>query len=239
MQGSTVRGVVVDSVSGRPLASATVTIGPREQPTDILGQFVIRSVTPGAQTVRVRRVGYREYTSTIHVGAGDTIFQRFALQAVPVPLTEVTIEGRVIRVPRAFKAQYERAARGVGHFFTREDVERSNPADVRSLLNLVPGVSADDRGVTFQRCQTGIASPALSLGNSTSSSGSSGSGKVQLWIDGYRVSGRSTSERLVDLLATVPPSAIEIIEIYSGVAQIPADFLNDACAVILIWTKRF
>jgi len=241
-----VRGAVVDSLSGLPLPRATVAIGQTEQATDFLGHFVIRSVTPGTQTVRVRRVGYREYSSTISLGAGDTTLQHFALQAVPMPLTEVTIEGRVIRVPRVFEAPYQRAARGDGRFFTKEDIEKLNPADVRSLLNLVPGISANDRGVTFQRCQAGLPSPSLAVGAGASSgvasAGASSKAKVQVWIDGYRVTGRSTSptaESLVELLATVPPSAIEIVEIYSGVTRIPSDFLNDACAVIAIWTKRY
>jgi hypothetical protein len=237
-----VRGAVVDSLSGLPLPRATVAIGQTEQATDFLGHFVIRSVTPGTQAVRVRRVGYREYSSTISVGAGDTTLQHFALQAVPMPLTEVTIEGKVIRVPRVFEAPYQRAARGDGRFFTKEDIEKLNPADVRSLLNLVPGISANDRGVTFQRCQAGLPSPSLAFGAGASSGVPSAGAKVQVWIDGYRVTGRSTSptaESLIELLATVPPSAVEIIEIYSGVTRIPVDFLNDACAVIAIWTKRY
>jgi len=237
-----VRGVVVDSLSEKPLTRAVVSIGQIEQITNERGYFIIASLTPGPQPVRVRHLGYREYSSTIRVGAGDTVFERVALQAAPTPMAVVTIAGKARQVPFALEAPYQRAARGVGHFFTKEDIERLQPYNVASLLNLIPGVSANDRGVTFQRCQSGLPSPALTLGGTTKSGGTmpgSASGKVQLWIDGYRLTGRNASDSLVTLLANVPISQIDIVEIYSGVAQIPAEFLEDACAVIAIWLKRW
>jgi len=29
------------------------------------------------------------------------------------------------------------------------------------------------------------------------------------------------------------------MEVYSGITQIPTEFLDDACAVIVIWTKAY
>lgn len=238
LPSAVIKGVVVDSLNGKPLARALVSIGQIEQTTNDFGEFVAAPLVPGTQTVRVRRVGYLEYASAITLRSGDTLMTHVALRPLPTPMAVVTIDGKPTRVPLALQGPYERAARGVGHFFTRQDIERLRPWNVASLLNVLPGVSVNDRGVTFQRCQAGLPSPTLKFGNGTAAPAGETSGKIQLWIDGYRVTGRTSSDRLVDLLANVPISQIEIIEIYPGIAQIPAEFLQDACAVIAIWLKR-
>jgi len=43
---------------------------------------------------------------------------------------------------------------------------------------------------------------------------------------------------IYDALRSVKPQSIQIMEIYPGVATIPAEYLANACAVVLIWTKR-
>ena len=40
-------------------------------------------------------------------------------------------------------------------------------------------------------------------------------------------------------LRGVHPLSVEAMEVYTGVAQIPAEFLEDACAVIVIWTRSY
>ena len=35
----------------------------------------------------------------------------------------------------------------------------------------------------------------------------------------------------------VSPADIELMEVYTGVARLPAEYINDACAVIAVWTK--
>lgn len=33
------------------------------------------------------------------------------------------------------------------------------------------------------------------------------------------------------------PAQVEMIEVYTGPAQMPAEFLDDSCAAIAIWTR--
>jgi hypothetical protein len=40
-------------------------------------------------------------------------------------------------------------------------------------------------------------------------------------------------------LRSVVPTSMLAIEVCTGVGQIPAEFLADACAVIAIWTKSY
>ena len=76
---------------------------------------------------------------------------------------------------------------------------------------------------------------------------------VQVYVDGVRMTRSGAAQvpspnsgvvpgdeyDVEHALKIVPPTAIQAIEIYTGVAQIPADFLADACAVIAIWTKSY
>jgi hypothetical protein len=103
-----------------------------------------------------------------------------------------------------------------------------------------PGGSGD-KGIAFERCR-GVAQ------------GDSGhvESKVQLYIDGVRATmvrpkglSQPSLAREGDLdptseaLKLVSVKDIEFMEVYRGTAQIPAEFLNDACAVIAIWTKQY
>jgi hypothetical protein len=70
------------------------------------------------------------------------------------------------------------------------------------------------------------------------SSGSSGMSTVQVYIDGTRVTA-SNSTSMAEALHLVVPRDIEAIEVYTSVARLPAEFLEDACAVIATWTKSY
>jgi hypothetical protein len=151
------------------------------------------------------------------------------LEAVPVELREVRIAGRVVSFPARFEEPYKRAASARGFYFTHDDIKAVDAYDYQALFNRIPTVDANDRGVTFQRCQAGLGA----------ASGIT-KAKVQVWVDGYRMTGRTSDVHEVsDVLKGVPVSSIEIMEVYPGPSMIPPAFLDDACAVILIWTKRY
>jgi hypothetical protein len=42
---------------------------------------------------------------------------------------------------------------------------------------------------------------------------------------------------LGNLLERVLPSQIELMEVYKGASQIPAEFLDDSCAAVVMWTR--
>ena len=60
-----------------------------------------------------------------------------------------------------------------------------------------------------------------------------------------RMTGRGSNAALSggneqnETLRLVSTSQVQAIEVYSGVARIPGEFLDDACAVIAIWTKSY
>src|ERR1700756_1835240 len=74
-QGGTggITGSVQDS-AGANLVSAKVEIQPgdRQVPSDNQGQFRIPNLPPGQYTLTVTYVGFRPYTATVTVSAGQT-----------------------------------------------------------------------------------------------------------------------------------------------------------------------
>lgn len=211
--------------------------------TNSAGRFAYTDVPAGDYEIRVRLVGYRPAILHLEVVAGRSYRQDFAIAPIPQTLAEVRIDGKLVKVPIRYEEVYKRASRGFGKFFTREDIEQLHPYEVKSLLNLIPTVQANDRGVTFQRCQANMPSPPGQITGGKSTAVRQSLAKVQGYIDGVRMTtyGGNDSLTLVnqvtDVLRYIHPNDIQIMEVYTGVARIPAEFLNDACAVIAIWTK--
>jgi hypothetical protein len=197
------------------------------------GRFRFPDMLPGTYELRVRRLGYEPASLRVVLEGGRSYEQAVDLHRHPHALTEVRIEGRMLQVPARFEDVYARAAHEHGTFFTRQDIDKLNPNDVQSLLNLVPTVYVNDRGITFQRCQTNFSGLSI-LGRAGGPSDMST--KVQVYIDGTRVT-MAKNDPVTEALHLVHPRDIEAMEVYTGVARIPAEFLNDACAIIAIWTK--
>lgn len=127
------------------------------------GRFRFKDMLPGTYELCVRRLGYEPASLRVVLEGGRSYEQAVDLHRHPNALTEVRIEGRMLKVPARFEDVYARAAHEHGTFFTRKDIDKLNPYDVQSLLNLVPTVYANDRGITFQRCQAGLS--GLSIGS--------------------------------------------------------------------------
>ena len=202
------------------------------------GRYRLVGLLPGPQVFQVRLMGYLKKTLQVDLQEGRLDQLDISLDRFPNALTEVRIEGQLRRVPPRYEDVYRRMKVANGKFFTREDIDRFNPLDVQSLLMQAPTVRVNRNGITFARCNGATATGGFGLG---------GSPGVQIWIDGFRTTGRlkffgedeviAAEQR--EVLRQVIPSQIQAIEIYSGVARIPGEFLDNACAVIAIWTKSY
>jgi hypothetical protein len=222
-------------LSGRVTQAGDTTIGVGGADVEIVGtglrkyadgegRFRFADIAPGTYEFRVRSLGYQATVLRLVVEEAHSPVRNIELRRLPNALTEVRIEGRMVKVPARFEEVYARAAKGEGTFFLRQDIDRLNPFDVQSLLNMVPTARINDRKISFARCEGAL--------------GAQTEGKVQVYIDGTRVTA-SPSTSTLDAIRLVHPRQIEAMEVYTGVARIPAEFLNDACAVIATWTKSY
>jgi hypothetical protein len=143
-------------------------------------------------------------------------------------LPTVTVNGRTVSVPARFKDAYARAAGGRGYYFTRADIEAQNPSDLGALLMRVPTVQITANNMTFQKCQQGL---QTLYGPEAS--------RVQVYVDEHRQTANMSPAEVLDLIKSISPQSIELMEVYPSVSRIPGEFVNDACAVIVIWTKSY
>lgn len=245
-QSTTIRGhVYVLGDSTRSVRDADVTLFPSGRTTrsDSTGAFVIAAETGTAYRLRVRRLGFAEWEHKVAVaGPSDPVVQ-VSLTVAPQALAEMKISGQRVLVPARYSDAYTRVARATGDFFTRERIDSLHALDMKSLLQTIPGVAINDRGMTFQRCQANQLSVkipgSISGASSRPETTSISKAHIQVYIDGVRVTDYAGSGGLdsYEAIRDIIPSSVQLIEVYRGVARIPGEYLNDACAVILIWTK--
>ena len=90
---ASLRGTVVDSLSGQPLPG--VSVGLAGQPvgtaTDALGQFQLRNLRPGPVVLRVAALGYRPKNEPLTLLAGEARGRTIVLAASRLNLAEVTV----------------------------------------------------------------------------------------------------------------------------------------------------
>ncbi|MBL0170523.1 MAG: carboxypeptidase regulatory-like domain-containing protein [Gemmatimonadaceae bacterium] len=209
----------------RRLRDVDVVLDPttRQTRSDSLGAFRFVGVAAGEYRVRVRRIGFEAVVMKILAISDHDVAVNVAMQPSAQALATMTIAGKRIDYPVRLTEAYTRMRRSTGYFVTREQIDSLFPRDVSSLLMRIPGVRVIGMGdFEFARCDT--------------------ERNVHVWVDGTRWTKYFSRDTLINVNATkavrdIPVSSIQLMEVYSGVARIPGEYLDDACAVILIWRK--
>ena len=106
----TVKGIVLDEQSGSVLSNATVVIEGRGTVTDSLGNFRLKNIPAGRQTIRVSLTGYEETViSNIEVTSSKEVILEIRLKERIKKLEEVVIIPPIrihdLRVPLAQKGK--------------------------------------------------------------------------------------------------------------------------------------
>jgi hypothetical protein len=223
LTAQTVDGRVLDRGTDRPLTGATVELITgstvlASTSTDSVGLFLITATEAGLYRLSVRREGRpltvsREFSMDAH----DTTHVELRVLAGAVRLEPVVAVAEARRLPVTLAGFYDRAERNRGgRFITRPVIEERRASRTTDLLRNMAGFSfgSNRRG-----------------GTSVRSRGC----EPTLWVDGLQVPLNG-----MDLDDIVQPQDIEGIEIYSGPASLPADFMRRGgfnCGAVLVWTK--
>jgi len=229
----TAHGVISGKVVGTnstPVPAAVVTLDSSrvQVMTDSAGAFTLREVVTGRHTLTARRLGFAMASVLTTVTASESTAVVLRLEPAPQMLPEVEVRGlKVTDLPR-FTAAVERASRNNGAAFTADGIAKENQVDTKSLLERLPGVHVSDRSIMFARCQDSGTLP------SSFSPARGPAPRIQVYVDGKRLTYYDDANTI---LASINPRSIAVMEVYTGVARIPVEYLVDACAVIAIWTK--
>ncbi len=188
------------------------------------GTYRLTGLPIGPVTLRVRLLGLASRTVDVEITEPGVRSLDIAMSRLPQALSEVRINGQVRKVPPRFDDVYRRMSVANGTFFTREDLDQMNPFDLFSVLGRVPLARVNDSSITFAKCMNAGAR----LGDAA---------PVQIWIDGQRMTRTFSPSEQREVLSLVTPSQVQAIEVYTSTSRIPAEFLDDACGVIAIWTR--
>lgn len=225
-RSSYVRGRVVDELTGHPINQAIVRIAHSNVRalTDANGAFAFERLPLGNHTLALEHIAYAGHRILLRVGEDDIdALIRMAPAAIPLEPVVVTAFSRRLESV----GFYERRRRGIGTFIDRKRIDQMNVNAASDLLRHVPGV----RLVPQSRTR---ANQPL-----TATVGSRGNCRYVFIVDGTR----TLSDFEMDNIAG---PAMEGVEIYSGMADVPASFKahttsvagSTVCGVVVMWTRN-
>jgi TonB family protein len=215
-----IRGTVQDSAGTVSYAEISVVGGEARAITDEFGKFRLAGVPYGNVELKVRRLGYTPATQILQFTKGTEPEVQILLTAAPGYLPSVEVrEPRQVYDAR-LQGFRERSTKGVGHFITRERLDRVKSYRFGDLIRTVPGVAMKTLrgGGTSVTLRGALCSPLV-------------------FVDGTPASAGVVDLDMFDL------STVEGIEIYPGLSSVPAEFVTgrggERCGVIAIWSRPY
>jgi TonB family protein len=218
-QSAAIIGVVRDSL-GVPIPGVEVGVkgGGLRARTGEQGEYRITGLLPGPATLTARRLGFHAYSRNIFLTGGEERTEDVRLQGAPEVLSRIAVTAP----PEVYESRLagfnERRKLQVGHFVTRERIERANSAVLSDALREIPGVRIG---------------PMRNQGRLIRMRGATCAPLV--FLDGFPASAGEFDVDMVDL------QSVEGIEVYNGSASVPPEFSGprdlDRCGVIAIWSR--
>ena len=220
---------VVTTANKLPIAEAHVGITDTDltATTRVDGAFDVPRVPAGRHQLRVVMVGYIPAVMSIEIVAADTLRVNLVLEPAALETVTVTADANFFVGIAGFE---ERKARGLGRYFTRDEIKAMQPRQLTDVLRRVPGMAIE----------TGVS--GLSGGSSTARTGRSITGANSPCVIAYYLNGSPLP--LSDDISVNHFVAVEdvaALEVYTGSSQIPPEFNSSLhgsrCGVVAIWTR--
>jgi len=220
--------------------------------TDDKGAFRIIGIPPGVYLVRARRVGFLAFETRIEFRSGMA-------QQLPIVLPQITALDSLRVVGEIYTplSLLENRAHGLGHFITREDLEKQEGQRLPNILAQISGLgmaygkSAQgwvlSKRVVPRLPAMGRAAPAAENTPGTDiyapdvfdkRNGMVAGCHARVYLDGTLLNAGTPAEPVdVNQFTT---KSIEAIEYYAGPSQTPGRYnsLNSACGVLVIHSRR-
>jgi len=215
--------------------------------TDTLGIFVLSWSTTERVRMEARRLGLLPFRSEeLVVRRGEAVSTRILLSASAVPVNPLIVSSRAFEGDIAGNlADFQKRRQlGIGHFLDRDQIRQTGATHVSQVLTRIPGITllpmpGNPTGVeAFTTVNTALIGGTGTARASRSGRGiappASGPCPMQIYLNGHIF---RYAHNGVNVL---PPHDIESIEIYRGLAEVPAEFSGEhaRCGVIALWTTR-
>jgi hypothetical protein len=246
-----VRGILYDDATGAPLKGTVMLVDPgTDAPvvytaSDSAGNFFLRTRL-GAYQLAAVHPGYTSVLSApIQLVDGEQLTVRIPIAEKGDPQHKIGVIERV-RPGASADARRAEAAKVVprqelrrrtgGTSYDREQLEKSGFSTLGQFLQTVPGLQVRDPNSTNSMQMS--RSAAL---NTLGLRGPSGAAcHVGWFLDGRRIDLPGRTDPLTDGLATTTLEAVEMVEVFRGISEMPAEFANPdlRCGAVAIWTRR-
>jgi hypothetical protein len=224
-------GRVADERTGAPIAGAHVVLmdhtGRRLAARTVGddGEFAFFVRRHGRYFLTGSMFGYRENTSPgLNLGEHGIVSVELRLDPEAVLLAPLEVMARAESRTSPVLANFEaRLHSGLGTFVTRDEITRLGPARVTDVLVTLPGVYLENVGGAGH---SRVVHMSRAVGCA-----------AQIFVDGFLMNRMAGAISVDDV---VSPASVEGIEVYRGLASMPAEFLTPEarCGVVAIWTRR-
>jgi len=240
LQAQTLSGTVLDAESGEPVSLAFVGLLAEGRTlvvsdlVDTSGVFELRAPTPGSYFLYVARSGYTPLVDGLfELGTGGEMDVQVGLIPSPVALEPLIVDVEAEESHLERVGFYDRAARGLGTYLLREDVELGAVDKLTDALRMVPRLEVmTGRPVIGPEAEL---NPEVYIERGTERC------SPTLYVDGAVLQfgspegGRGRPVRPDDY---VHASDVEAIEIYTRLNEIPLGLdATGECGLIVIWTR--
>lgn len=212
-----IKGRVVDSETGGPVAGASVTIRKANKTftTDSLGRFEARELASGEIQFLVQMLGFAPADYRVRVSDSGEYDKVFSLDFTGHRMAPIAVRARAEQVMSRYSDFEQRRQRGLGAFLRWDQLTDEKFSSVGDALRTIRGVRIQCHQETFE-CQAVMArSPQCR----------------PVWvIDGMEAGSFNENTPIRDVYG---------IEVYRGAGEIPGEYAgsNAACGVIVVWTK--
>jgi hypothetical protein len=209
------RGHVIDSEMGQPVAGAAVHIGniATTFTADSSGQFLATDLPHGQVQITIQAIGYDKGIFKVYLPDSGAIEQDFALDFNGYMLPEIVVQARAENLMPRYVDFERRRQRKIGAYLRWDELKKYST--VGDALRQVRGVRIDCDQQRFECFPHMVRTPQC---------------QPTWYIDGVEVQSFHENTPIRDVYG---------IEIYRGPGEIPAEFggSNAACGVIVMWTK--
>ena len=247
-------GRVSDARTQDPVAAAAISVAGRAEVVESnrRGYFVLSGLPVGEHELSVRHLGYAPFTHAVRVTQGSTTEVDLGLSPDPVelaPLVATATRPRRLELKGFYERKYWGEMIGGATFLTAEDIERRNPLRITHMVAEAPGIKLGNCTIRGHGCRLYSTRSGVGV--------HAGGCEMSVYLDGlpvlegssrFRTSASTTnytyntgaSENAgLSLNDFVLPGEIAGVEIYRGLASLPAEFGGYAnrCGVVAVWTK--
>ena len=200
-----IKGIVVDKQTGEALIGATVMVGEQGCATDINGQFELKGLKKGNQTVIIKYVGYK--TLTLKASASDSPAAeplKIEMESDQQVLGEVKVTGMARKNTDVAMIEAAKLSDQVVSNISAQEIRRTQDNNAGEVIRRVPGVSLIEDKFVMVR---GLSQRYNNV-----------------WINGGAVPSSEADSRAFSF-DIIPSSQIDnLVIVKSPSAEYPADF---------------